>query len=100
MAEYYTNESKFELSDGYYESINNFLTEYNFSCSTHFFAHFAAMTADSVATYVITQVPSKHFIAGYLAMDSVRWVGRCHAGKFNLLTIWLQRLLICLFHLP
>ena len=83
LAEYYADESKFELSNGYYESINNFLTEYNFTCGTHFYANYAAMTASAVSTYIITQVPSKHFKTDFISIDrSVwDWVGRCHAGK-------------------
>ena len=83
LADYYADESKFELSNGYYESINNFLTDYNFSCSSHFYATYAAMTANSVSTYVITQTPSKHFKGDFVSIDRNvwNWVGRCHAGK-------------------
>lgn len=64
--------------------MNNFLTDYNFTCGSHFFANQAAKTAASVSTYLITQVPTKHLKLDFRPIDQNvwSWVGRCHAGKW------------------
>lgn len=82
MADYYTNESRLALGDGFYESANSFIADHRYSYAYHFFAYHAAMTAGSVYSYQITQTPSQHW-TGYFrptGPDVYAWLGRCH-GK-------------------
>ena len=71
------------LADGYYESAHNFISDFGYHYSPHFYAYFAAMTANSVYNYQITQVPSQHWMHFYRqwGIDANSWLGRCH-GEF------------------
>ena len=77
MADYYTNETRWELSKGYFESILNFKSDRTYNCPVHFFANFAAMTANSVSSYYLTYQATKHYafvIQPYDLNDYV-WIG-------------------------
>lgn len=80
MADYYTDESKLMLADGYYTSVNNFVSDLGYAYSYHFFASYAAMTAKSVWSYQITQMPSQHWMGFYrqMGIDVYAWLGLCH----------------------
>ena len=77
MADYYTNETRWELSKGYFESILNLVTEQSFHCPIHFFANFAAMTANSVSSYRLTYQATKHFTSELMpyGLNDYVWIG-------------------------
>ena len=77
MADYYTNETKWELSKGYFESILNLLTDHAYNCPVHFFTNFAAMTANSVSSYYLTYKATKHYASAIRRYDlnDYVWIG-------------------------
>ena len=61
MAACYTNESRWDLSDGYFGAYVNAISDRKFIYPIYFFSNYASYTAHSVSTYCITQPMSKHF---------------------------------------
>ena len=80
MADYYTNETKWQLSDGYAESAVNLLSDQSFNCPIHFYSSFAALTANSVSSYHITQKATKHLksILKRYDLNDYYWLGFVH----------------------
>ena len=74
MAEYYTDETRWELSKGYYEAITNLGQDYQFDCPAHFYGSYGSKTANSVSAFRITQMPSKHFGSNIYDLDD-SWAG-------------------------
>lgn len=89
MADFYTDEEKWELEKGYYGSLANLISDWQFVCPAHMYANYAAYTANSVSTYVITQPSSRHWSSSggsdYTLAD-YNWMGPCHADE--LLYVW------------
>ena len=69
MVDFYINESRWELSGGYFDALGNALSDRRFICPTYFFANYAAYTANSVSSYCITQPMSKHYESQYSHYD-------------------------------
>ena len=80
MADYYTNETKWRLSEGYAESALNLLSDQVFNCPIHFYNSFAALTANSVSSYHITQKATKHHMSAVQRYDlnDYYWLGSVH----------------------
>lgn len=77
MIDFYTDETKWSLERGYFDSIVNFLTDYTFNCPVHNFAYYSSMTANSVSVYYISQPATKHFmriVCNYDLNDFI-WLG-------------------------
>ena len=83
MADYYTNETKWKLSKGYYESYNNLNADDGYNCPVHFYSYYSAMSrANSVSTYVITYQIRVHFMHKYFAsIQNCNWLGTSHADE-------------------
>ena len=77
MADYYTDETKWKLSKGYFESILNLVSDHIVKCPIHFFANFAAMTANSVSCYYLTYQATKHYTSQIMPYDlnDYLWIG-------------------------
>lgn len=82
MADYYTNESMWSLSKGYYESFNNLFADDGFNCPVHFWSYYSAMSqANSVSNYVITYQTRVHFMTVYSKLKNCSWLGSSHADE-------------------
>ena len=89
MADFYTDEGRWDLTKGYYESFTNLISDWQFVCPTYLYTNFAAFTANSVSAYVITQPSSRHWSSSGGAdytLDDYNWMGPCHADE--LLFLW------------
>lgn len=81
IAEYYTDESKFELSKGFYDSYIDLRNEYFFKCPNYFYSNYASMNADKVYNYLISYRPTLHFESAVYRLDeklnlsSYSWIG-------------------------
>lgn len=77
MADVYTDERRWMLSKGYYESLENFVNDYSFSCPRYSFSYFAALTANSVYSYYLTEPFSKHYMSSLISYDrsTYAWLG-------------------------
>ena len=87
MADFYTNESRWQLSDGYFDAYVNAMSDRMFICPIYFFANYAAYTANSVSTYCITQPMSKHYASDFFRYDlnDYAWLKTAHADELTYL---------------
>lgn len=86
LADYYTNEARWELPNGYFDSITALKTEYLYTCPHHFFSRQASMTANRVFNYVIDKLPTKHFAANIeYDLHNYTWLAIGHGRVFNII---------------
>ena len=83
MADFYTNESRWELSGGYYTAYMNVQSDRSYNCPVYFFANYAAYTANSVSTYCISQPMTKHFRSSATGFDlnDYAWLETIHGDE-------------------
>ena len=87
MADFYANESRWELSGGYFGAYMNAVSDRNFNCPIYFFANYAAYMVNSVSTYCITQPMSKHFgsVAYRYDLHDYAWLKTHHGDELTYL---------------
>ena len=79
LADYYTDEARWELANGYFDSITALKTEYLYTCPHHFFSRQASMSANRVFSYVIDKLPTKHFAAHHqYDLNNYTWLAISH----------------------
>ena len=87
MANFYTNESRWELSRGYYDSYTNTIADYEFYCPLHFYLNYAALTANSVSSYQINYLETKHLASSNFVfdLDNYSWCTSLHSDVSSFL---------------
>lgn len=85
LADLYTDETRWQLANGYFDAITAVKTEYLYTCAYHFFSKQTSMTANRVFNFIIDKVPTKHF-AAYTDYDlnDYAWLGIGHGEWFRL----------------
>ena len=87
MADFYTNESRWRLDKGFYDSYTSLCSDSGYNCPVHDFSYYSAMSgANSVSNYVISYKARVHFMSHYVAtLYPYSWVGTSHADELNFL---------------
>lgn len=82
LASFYTDETKWELPNGYYDAHINALTDHRFNCPIYSFARWAAYSVN-VSVYHINHQMTRHFASANFDYDlsNAAWMRSAHADE-------------------
>jgi len=87
LARIYTDETRWKLQRGYFDSVQNLIDDQEINCPVHLYSRAAAASgANSVSHYLITQKATKHVSEerGLYTFDlnDYAWLGPCEGDLF------------------